>query len=63
LEAIAREVILIVKMMDGFNRGWFARDSEALAAWNSARKVMERTERADTAERVDMTETDQKTAA
>jgi hypothetical protein len=31
-----------VKLMDGFNRIRFARDGEALAAWNSARKVIGR---------------------
>jgi hypothetical protein len=46
LEKIAREVVHTVKLMDGFIRLRFARDGEALAAWNSARKVMKAAERA-----------------
>jgi len=40
LQHIAREVVRIVNVMDGFNRIRFAADSESLAAWVSSRKVL-----------------------
>lgn len=46
LEKIGREVVRLVKLMDGCNRVRFARDGEALAAWNSARKVLKAAEKA-----------------
>ena len=36
LDAVADEVVQIVKVMDGLNRFRFANDPEALAAWESA---------------------------
>lgn len=42
LEVIAREVVQTVKLLNGFNQLRFARDGEALGAWNSARKVINR---------------------
>jgi hypothetical protein len=36
LEAIADEVVQVVRLMDGTNRFRFAKDPESLAAWESA---------------------------
>ena len=40
LDALAAEVVQVVKVMDGLNRTRFARGSEPLAAWESARNVV-----------------------
>jgi hypothetical protein len=39
LRVIGREILVTVKILNGSNRLRFATDSEALAAWNSARRV------------------------
>jgi hypothetical protein len=36
LEALAEELVQVVRLMDGANRYRFAEDAEALAAWESA---------------------------
>jgi hypothetical protein len=36
LDAIADEVVQVVRLMDGLNRFRFANDPESLAAWDSA---------------------------
>ena len=42
LEQLARDIVNTVRLMNGFNQIRLARDPEALAAWNSARKVLDR---------------------
>jgi hypothetical protein len=39
LEAVAAEIMLIVRQLDALNRFRFRRDAESLAAWKSARDV------------------------
>jgi hypothetical protein len=56
LEKIGREVVHLVRLMDGFNRVRFARDGEALAAWDSAQKVMKAAEVAEGAEQAERME-------
>ena len=40
LNALAAEVVQVVKLMDGLNRFRFAKDPESLAAWESASSVV-----------------------
>lgn len=40
LNALAAEVVQVVKLMDGLNRFRFAKDPESLAAWESASNVV-----------------------
>ena len=40
LNALAAEVVQVVNLMDGLNRFRFAKDPEALAAWESASNVV-----------------------
>lgn len=39
LEAVADEIVQVVKVLDGLNRFRFANDAESLAAWESASNV------------------------
>ena len=40
LDAVASEVVQVVTVMDGLNRARFGKDSDSLAAWESARNVV-----------------------
>jgi hypothetical protein len=52
LRVIGQEILVTVKVLNGSNRLRFTNDSEALAAWNSARRV-ERADRTEGAERAE----------
>jgi hypothetical protein len=52
LRVIGQEILVTVKVLNGSNRLRFASQSEALAAWNSARRV-DRADRTEGAERAE----------